>query len=90
MVKKATMKEKRHMADVASIGCIICGGPAQVHHCETHMGGGRDHLQVIPLCVGHHTSGGYGVALHAGKKAFERNHGTEQDLLSETARRMAK
>lgn len=73
--------EKRHMARVASLGCIVCGGPANVHHCGTHMGGGRDHMRVIPLCHIHHQNGGYAVALHAGKKKWESIFGTENELL---------
>jgi hypothetical protein len=29
----------------------------------------------------HHQHGGYGVAFHAGKKAFEERFGTETELL---------
>jgi hypothetical protein len=38
----------------------------------------------IPLCHKHHRTGGYGVAFHAGKQAFEDQFGTEGELLEET------
>lgn len=75
-------KEKSHMAKVARLGCMICGQEAQIHHCGTHMGGGRNHMRVIPLCVVHHTGGGYLVAIHAGKKAWQEKYGTEEELLA--------
>jgi hypothetical protein len=34
----------------------------------------------------HHTNGGYGVALHAGQKAFEAKYGTESELLEHTTK----
>ena len=83
----ATAAEKRRMAQVAALGCLICKRPAQVHHCFTHMGGGRDHKKVIPLCVDHHTGGGHGVAIHAGKTVWETIYGTEQELLDNSLRR---
>lgn len=81
MAKAATAAEKRNFSRVADLGCIICGGIANIHHCHTHMGGGRDHSKVIPLCVLHHTGGGEGVAFHANKTAWERIHGTEAQLM---------
>jgi hypothetical protein len=82
--QQATAAEKRHMGMVAALGCLICRQPANVHHCGTHMGGGRDNMKVIPLCHWHHQNGGYGVALHAGKKEWQKRHGTEEELLTKT------
>lgn len=79
--KTATTAEKAHLSRVAALGCMVCRMPAQVHHCGTHLGGGRDHMRVIPLCVTHHTNGGYGVAIHAGKAKWQKTYGTEQELL---------
>lgn len=78
-----TAEEKRHLNRVAQLGCLICGSPAQVHHIGTHLGGGRDHQRVIPLCAMHHSQGIYGTSLHAGKKAFEAKFGTEEELLDQ-------
>jgi hypothetical protein len=71
---------QKTMGEVADLGCIICGGPAQVHHIHTGIGKSRDDNKVIPLCILHHNAGIYGVSLHAGKKAFEKRFGTEQQL----------
>ena len=81
MSKPATKAQKQRMAKVAELGCVICKGPAAIHHCGTHMGGGRDHDKIIPLCGAHHQTGGYGVALHAGKARWEELHGTEDELM---------
>lgn len=82
MARKKSIQQT--MSDIASLGCIICGSPAQLHHIGTHLGGGKDDSKVIPLCVLHHTGGGYGVALHAGKKVFEARFGSEQELFDLT------
>jgi hypothetical protein len=81
-----TALQKRRFARVAEIGCIICGGIAEIHHCGTAMGRRKNHDLVIPLCHSHHRSGGYGVAIHAGKKAWEEIYGTEQELLEKVSK----
>ena len=63
-------------SDVASLGCICCRllgfgyTPAELHHVRKH-GGSRKNAPVIPLCPTHHRLGSPGVAVHAGKKAWE-------------------
>lgn len=82
--KPSTAEEKRHMGRVAALGCIIesCQQPANVHHCGTHMGGGRDNMKVIPLCHLHHTSGSFSnPSIHPWRKKFEEMYGTEEELL---------
>ena len=81
-------QDKLHFSKVSELGCMICGSPAEIHHVGTYMGGGRDNKKVIPLCPIHHRNGGYGVAIHAGKKEFERLYGSEQDMLDETLMRL--
>ena len=88
MPRAATKAQKRHMMRVADLGCLICAMPAEIHHCGTYMGGGRDHDKILGLCPAHHRTGGYGVAIHAGKKEWERLYGTELDLLAETNKRL--
>jgi hypothetical protein len=48
---------KQHMAAIAQLGCLVCGGPATVHHVTSTKSGGRvsrsDYL-VAPLCGKHH------------------------------------
>ena len=86
----AKSKEERdHLNRVAELGCVVCRlqhlgfTPAVIHHTRFSVGlGQRAHYsKTIPLCPPHHTDGGYGVAIHAGKEAWERKYGTEQELL---------
>lgn len=89
MKRTATAAEKRHMAYVAAMGCVLCelaldlpGSPAQVHHCRVNHGWGRSsHFAVIPLCEPHHTGSGYGI--HSmGRDEFKAKYGySEIELL---------
>lgn len=81
-----TKAEKQHLSMVAELGCIICSMPAEIHHIRAGMGLAmrNSHFNVIPLCPTHHRNGGYGIAFHAGKKAFEAKYGTEEELLKQT------
>ncbi len=87
---KATAVDKRHFSKVVEIGCICClnnlyeGSPAEIHHIGNgSMGKRASNDEVIPLCHIHHRTGGYGVAVHSGRNAWEDNHGTEQELLEQ-------
>lgn len=83
MKKPATASEKEHMRRVAELGCIVCGNEATIHHCGTYMGGGRDHMRVIPLCWYHH-QGPEGIdGKRMGKRVWESKYGTEESLLEE-------
>lgn len=91
--RKPTADEQRHMDTVASFGCCICAihfhvySPAGIHHTQgkTKLGA---HFLVLPLCGLHHQTGGYGVALHAGKAEWERRYGAEEELLRWVADRL--
>ena len=89
MKRAATAAERRHMAKVAQMGCIVCshchgvdGTPAEVHHVRVSHGWGRSsHMLTIPLCPEHH-KGKTGVHSH-GRAEFEHLHGHgELDLLA--------
>ena len=78
-----TVSEKRYMARVAELGCIICGGPAELHHPTGQgMWLRAKNTDVIPLCHPHHRTGGYGVAVHAGTKEWEKRYGTQWELVA--------
>lgn len=79
-----TVAEQRHLNIVASLGCIVCGRPAQIHHPRDGQGMAQraPHCDAIPLCIQHHTDGGYGVAIHAGQNKWEETFGTEAHLLA--------
>jgi hypothetical protein len=84
-----TKDEKKYLAKVADLGCIICcrqdnaGTPAEIHHVRgigLGMGVRSGHYDAIPLCPEHHrgNTGYHGM----GRKAFERKYQiTEIDLL---------
>lgn len=83
--------ESEHMDRVAELGCIACrkmgfyDTPAEIHHVSKGVGKGQraSHFDVIPLCPYHHRNGGYGEAIHAGRKAWEAKFGDEHELLKE-------
>jgi Recombination enhancement, RecA-dependent nuclease len=86
----ATAEEKRHMNRVASLGCILCGAEATIHHCGTYMGGGRNHKRVIPLCWDHHL-GPEGIeGKRMGKRVWEMKYGTEEELFARTVAKLKK
>ena len=70
---------------VAALGCIICGQPAEIHHLREGMGMGQraPDSRAIPLCPRHHRTGGHGVAYHAGRRAWEQQYGSPEDLLGQ-------
>lgn len=87
----ANKSEKAHLSAVANLGCIVCRNerlgqsPAEIHHIRSGQGMSQraSNYDVIPLCHSHHRTGGYGIAFHAGKKAFESKYGTERELLKQ-------
>lgn len=88
----ASKAEKEHMDAVAQLGCIVhlCGGPATIHHCGTHMGGGRCHFCVLPLCHYHH-QGPEGIdGKVISKPQWETRFGTEEELLEVIAKLLGK
>jgi len=85
-----TKEEKQHYDKLYQIGCIVClkegNGYVEptIHHTRFDAGIGMKSNwdKAIPLCPMHHQHGGYGIAFHAGKKAFEERYGTEEELLN--------
>ena len=91
----ATKAERDHMGAVAALGCVVCRNlgfgatPAEVHHIGNGtLGKKASNFETIALCPIHHRHGGHGVAVHAGRKAFEDNFGTERELLEQTRREL--
>lgn len=80
MKKSATKEERKHMEKVASLGCIICGSPCQIHHLRFGMGMGQrnSHFKTIGLCHYHHT-GKEGIHT-IGIKSWQKKYGTELEL----------
>ena len=84
-----TAAGRRHLAAVVALGCLIHeGAPAEAHHVRRD-GGKRDDMRVLALCPWCHRLGPPGVAIHAGRESWEREHGTEAWWLDEVERRLA-
>ena len=51
--------EKKYLGAVASLGCMVCGGPAEIHHIRQFAGMSQraSNWLVVPLCPGHHRTG---------------------------------
>jgi hypothetical protein len=87
----ANKADSTYMGIVADLGCIVCrnngypDSPAECHHIGNKtLGKKASNRDIIPLCPIHHRSGNNGVAVHSGRKSFEKNFGTEQELLNQT------
>ena len=86
----ANAKDKKHMASVVDIGCIVCLNlglgcrPCEIHHVY-----GKTiedaHLKVLPLCFEHHRMGSdkEPISRHPYKKRFIDAYGTEESLLNQ-------
>ena len=82
--KVATRLEREHLNKVASLGCLVCQRPANVHHIRPiglGIGMRSSHYQTIPLCHDHHQGQ---FSIHNCKEQFEARYGTEAELLHRT------
>ncbi|MEN6540877.1 MAG: Ref family recombination enhancement nuclease [Mizugakiibacter sp.] len=73
---------------VSAIGCIACRLDGITNnHCSIHHIDGRTkpgaHMNVLPLCAGHHQDGTDGtdkIAVHPWKARFEARYGKQEYL----------
>lgn len=87
---------KARFAAITRLGCVVClragygFSECEIHHLLTNRAGFRRNTdaQTIGLCPQHHRLGNLGVAIHAGKRSFERAYGTELELLNFTNNRI--
>ena len=87
-----TKDEKKHLASVAQLGCIVCSKlgygetPAEIHHPRKGVGLAlrASHYDAIPLCTEHHRgqSGLHGM----GTKGFAKHYGFDESDLLETTK----
>lgn len=85
-----TKAEKEYQDRIAQVGCIACRHDGiytphvSIHHIKGRTLPGA-HLKVLPLCGPHHqqddTSGV--IAVHPNKARFEREYGSQLELLDE-------
>jgi hypothetical protein len=75
------MKDK-YLDLSASMGCIVTGGPAEIHHVKCfNMGHGKvDHFLSFPLAHRLHRNGN--DAFHVNQSLFQDRYGWEADLLA--------
>lgn len=90
---KPTTEELQFIIKVKALGCQICFMEtgeyryAEFHHIR-RLGSVKDHRRGIPLCPKHHRTGGYGVAIHAGKRTWEEKYGQQEDLMEAAYERL--
>lgn len=76
-----TKKQRERWSKIASLGCIICASPDEIHHCFTGAGGRKNHDKVIPLCPEHHRGKNGIDGRHLSKRQWQDIYGSEQELL---------
>ncbi len=91
--------DKIYLSRLASLGCVVCRNlgysatPPEltaIHHIRSGQGMKRaGHRETLPLCAGHHQIGGYGAAFHAGPAEWQKNYGTEHELLAQVQAEVA-
>lgn len=88
-----TNEERTHYDRLSRLGCIACltlgygFSLPEIHHIRHQAGTAKKSPfnKAIPLCPNHHRLGGYGVAIHAGRRGFEAAVGmTELEMLEKT------
>lgn len=87
--KTPAAAEKRFHDQIASLGCIACFidgryvEEVSIHHVDGRTKPGA-HMNVLPLCAGHHQDGtgvpGL-VAVHPWKARFEKMYGKQSEIL---------
>lgn len=100
MKRQRNIDEKKHLARVAALPCMVsdhnCAGDVQCHHLiggidttNAGMAGRASDYEVIPLCMNHHTGllgAKHGEAVHKGTVSFEKNYGSQARMLERTYR----
>lgn len=87
MSNNATAAQRRRWAKVAEMTCLVCGRPANIHHCRHECGmGQRNHDHVAPLCSLCHQHGN--ISRHgSGSNEFQALY-PDRWLHEETQRRL--
>ena len=85
---KFTAAESRYADKVASLGCLICDQPANIHHIREGQGAGQraGNCLIIPLCKEHHQGS---FSIHGSRRQFIDIYGNELSMLNETIRRVS-
>ncbi len=86
-----TKAKQQHLRRVAALSCIVCRNLklgetlGEIHHYCSSIWSSvcASNFRIIPLCQIHHRTGGYGVAIHAGRHIWEVTLGTKSGLLAQ-------
>ncbi len=81
--KSPTKAQQKRWTNIRLLGCIICGGVVEIHHCGTGAGGRKDHSKTIGLCFHHHSGLWFGIH-SVGREKWQLMFGTENELLAKT------
>jgi hypothetical protein len=78
-IKPRLAKQPKHIARVAGMPCLVCHGPAVVHHVRERGHGleARDDRFVTPLCSLHHNMGNDSIHLLGSNAKFLEVHGID-------------
>lgn len=93
MKGRTRTRAEKHFHDrlANEVGCIACrkdgirNHQVSIHHIDGRTKPGA-HLQVLPLCAGHHQdgTGALGlIAVHPWRRRFEERYGRQEDLLED-------
>ena len=85
MNNKLTSAERRHLAVVKEMNCVVCGahGPSDAHHIVQHL-----QYTCIPLCKDCHQGSFNGI--HGQQRIWKVKKITEMSALNETLRLLLK
>jgi len=92
-MRAPTKADRERFDRIAAMGCLVCGGPATIHHVTASIHGGRltrRHDRVVGLCPVHHQAvfdpfANAPVSVERlGHRGFYLKHGI--DLLAEAER----
>jgi len=85
VAKQPTAEQKRRWNKISALGCLICGGPATIHHLYTGAGGRKNHDRVAPLCWEHHVGrNGIDGRQAYSKKTWQAEFMTEAEMEART------
>lgn len=75
-IKPKLVKQSRHLARVAGLGCVVCRTPAEIHHVRTGNQA-KDDRRVVGLCAGHHRHNADAFHVLGSAQRFLEVHGID-------------
>jgi len=81
MKKSPNKAEKAHLTRIAEMGCLVCGGPAEIHHLLSKRP--RNHRWAVPLCPNHHRTSRDGLHWLGNEKKWFKHHKIDAEAWAE-------